>query len=114
MVPATLSSPPFTTVQCYLYSWRVTGAFDWMMEALRALARAEADRDLESTTAMLDSQSVKTTDPKLQRSRSCPSLSSGPRGYDASKKIEDRKGEDEPIGFVVLRACLRARAARSS
>ena len=34
---------------------------------------------------MLDSQSVKTTDPKS------PSLSSGPRGYDASKKIKDRK-----------------------
>lgn len=34
---------------------------------------------------MLDSQSVKTTDPKS------PSLSDGPRGYDASKKIKGRK-----------------------
>ena len=89
--------PPFTTVQYYFYSWRDTGVFNQMMDpksplvALRALARAEAGRDPEPTTAVLDSQSVKTTDPKLQRSRSCPSLSGGPRSYDAGKKIKGRK-----------------------
>ena len=83
--------PPFTTVQYYFYSWRDTGVFDRMMDpksplvALWTLARAESGRDLEPTAAIIDSQSVKTSDPKS------PSLSGGPRGYDAGKKIKGRK-----------------------
>ncbi len=101
--------PPVTTVrtdssgQYYFYSWRNNGVFDRMMDpksplvALRALARAEAGREAKPSAAIIDSQSVKTTDPKrkhalrAQRSRSCPSLSGGPRGYDASKRIKGRK-----------------------
>ncbi len=101
--------PPFTTVrtdssgQYYFYRWQDTGVFDRMMDpesplvALRALARAEAGREAKPSAAIIDSQSVKTTDPKrkhalrAQRSRSCPSLSGGPRGYDAGKKINGRK-----------------------
>ena len=68
--------PPFTTVrtdssgQYYFYSWRDTGVFDRMMDpksplvALRTLVRAESGRDLEPTAAIIDSQSVKTSDPK--------------------------------------------------
>ena len=82
---------PYSTVQNYFYNWRDSGLFDRMMEALWALARAGMGRNLEPTAAILDSQSVKTTDPKLQRSRSCPSLSGGPRGYDGAKKIKGRK-----------------------
>ncbi len=56
-----------------------------MMEALWALARAGTGRNLEPTAAILDSQSVKTTDPKS------PILSGGPCGYDGGKKIKGRK-----------------------
>ena len=72
---------PYSTVQNYFYNWRDSGLFDRMMEALWALARAGTGRNLEPTAAILDSQSVKTTDPKS------PILSGGPCGYDGGKKI---------------------------
>jgi len=74
--------PPVTTVrtdssgQYYFYNWRNNSVFDRMMDpksplvALRTLARAEAGREAKPSAAIIDSQSVKTTDPKLQRSRS--------------------------------------------
>ncbi len=70
--------PPVTTVrtdssgQYYFYRWQDTGVFDRMMDpqsplvALRTTSRAVANRSLEPTAAIVDSQSVKTTDPKLQ------------------------------------------------
>ena len=77
--------------------------------------RVEVGRAPEPTAGAIDSQSVKTTDPKLQRSRSCPSLSGGPRGYDGGKKIKGRKrhlivdSEGQPLAVQVQAANVQDR-----
>ena len=67
--------PPYSTVINYFYRWQGGGVFDRMMDAFRDLARGEAGRRIEPTAAIIDSQSVKTTE------------SGGPRGYDGGKKL---------------------------
>lgn len=71
--------PPKSTVYGGFSQWRDSGLFEKINHALLIADRERVGRDASPTAAVLDSQSVKTTE------------SGGPSGYDAAKKIKGRK-----------------------
>jgi putative transposase len=71
--------PPRTTVYRWFALWGDTGLFERMNHLLVMADRERIGREASPTAAVLDSQSVKTTE------------SGGPRGYDAGKKVKGRK-----------------------
>jgi putative transposase len=71
--------PPWQSVYRWFASWRDGGLFATINHALVMADRERAGREASPSAAIMDSQSVKTTE------------SGGPRGYDAAKKIKGRK-----------------------
>jgi putative transposase len=71
--------PPKSTAIRWFSLWRDTGLFEAINHLLVMADRERVGREASPTAAVLDSQSVKTTE------------SGGSRGYDAGKKVKGRK-----------------------
>jgi putative transposase len=71
--------PVWQTVYEYFAQWRDDGTWERLNAILRIEVRQQAGKQAEASAAIIDSQSVKTTETR------------GARGYDAGKKIKGRK-----------------------
>ena len=71
--------PPRETVWRWFAAWRDSGLFETINHHLLLRDRERVGREASPSAAVLDSQSVRTTE------------AGGPRGYDAGKKVKGRK-----------------------
>lgn len=77
----------------YFRAWHLTGLWQGLHDALRAEVRKQEERHRQPTAAILDSQSIKTTD-----------RGGTARGFDAGKLIYGRKRHIlvNTIGLLLL------------
>jgi putative transposase len=71
--------PPWSTCYDYYRKWRNDGTWRRINDALRDQVRRRARRERSPSLAIIDSQSVRTTE------------QGGPKGKDAFKKVDGRK-----------------------
>ena len=67
--------PPYSTVQRHFYAWRDAGLFERINHLLVMLDREREGREASPSAAVIDSQSVRTSE------------TGGTKGYDGGKKL---------------------------
>ena len=71
--------PPYSTVQRHFYAWRDAGLFERINHLMTMLDREREGREASPSAAVIDSQSVKTSE------------TGGTKGYDGGKKLTGLK-----------------------